>query len=72
MTFLEAYILYGPDVEKIAVAVGIKSHEADRLINNEMDRRHAELPPRGRHLYRPRARVPFVGFDPTEKSWWGR
>lgn len=25
-----------------------------------------------RILDRPRARVPFVGFDPTEKSWWGK
>lgn len=24
-----------------------------------------------RRLDRPRAKVPFVGFDPTEKSWWG-
>ncbi|MCD1266047.1 hypothetical protein B5M44_24975 [Shinella sumterensis] len=41
ISFLEAYILYGPDVEKIALAVGIKPHEADRQINEEMNRRHA-------------------------------
>lgn len=28
--------------------------------------------PARRHLDRPRAMVPFVGFDPTEKSWWGK
>lgn len=72
ITFLEAYALHGPDVEKIAFSMGIKPHEADRLINREMDRRRADMPRHGRHLDRPRAMVSFAGFDPTEKSWWGK
>lgn len=43
MTFLEAYTLHGPDVERIAISMRIKPHEADRLINEEMERRHKEL-----------------------------
>lgn len=72
MTFLEAYALHGPDVERIAVSMRIKPHEADRLVNKEMDRRRSDIPRQPRHLDRPRAMVPFVGFDPTEKSWWGK
>ncbi|MDG4675847.1 hypothetical protein P9A16_32625 [Shinella sp. 838] len=72
MTFLEAYASHGPDVERVAVSMGIKPHEADRLINREMDRRRADMPRQLRHLDRPRAMVPFVGFDPTEKSWRGK
>lgn len=41
-TFLEAYSLLGPDVERIAVLLGITPPEADRLISRELDRRHAE------------------------------
>ena len=40
MTFLEAYTLHGPDVERIARDLGITPPEADRLINEEMNRRH--------------------------------
>lgn len=43
ITFLEAYTLHGPDVERIAVSMRIKPHEVDRLINEEMNRRHAGL-----------------------------
>lgn len=57
MNFLEAYDLHG----------------TDRLINSEMDRcRATAIPRQARHLDRPRAMVPFVGFDPTEKSWRGK
>jgi hypothetical protein len=40
MTFSEAYSLYGPDVELIAAAAGIEPAEADRLINDLLDRRY--------------------------------
>jgi len=40
MTFLEAFTKYGPDVERIADALGITPPEADRLINDLMDRRY--------------------------------
>lgn len=40
-TFLEAYEKHGPDVERIAQALGIAPSEADRLINAEMERKHA-------------------------------
>jgi hypothetical protein len=42
MTFLEAYALLGPDVERIAEALGITPPEADRLINEAMERRHQQ------------------------------
>jgi DNA-directed RNA polymerase specialized sigma24 family protein len=42
MTFLEAYALHGPDVERIAEAMGITPSEADRLINEAMERRHQQ------------------------------
>lgn len=42
MTFLEAFTKYGPDVERIAEALGITPPEADRLINEAMDRRYHE------------------------------
>jgi len=48
MTFLEAYTLHGPDVERIARDLGITPPEADRLINEEMNRRHQER--REKHL----------------------
>lgn len=41
MTFSEAFTLHGPDVETIAQAMGIQPHEADKLINEEMDRKFA-------------------------------
>jgi DNA-binding IclR family transcriptional regulator len=40
MTFLEAFTKYRPDVEGIAEALGITPQEADRLINDLMDRRY--------------------------------
>jgi DNA-binding IclR family transcriptional regulator len=40
MTFLEAFTKYGPDVERIGEALGITPQEADRLINDLMDRRY--------------------------------
>ncbi|MGO8422288.1 hypothetical protein ACC807_11180 [Rhizobium ruizarguesonis] len=42
MTFLEAYALHGPDVERIAEALSITPPEADRLINEAMERRHQQ------------------------------
>ncbi|MGO6879451.1 hypothetical protein ACC734_17010 [Rhizobium ruizarguesonis] len=42
MTFLEAFTKYGPDVERIAEALGITPPEADRLINEAMERRHQQ------------------------------
>ncbi|QIG70459.1 hypothetical protein EVB88_075 [Rhizobium phage RHph_N28_2] len=42
MTFLEAYLLHGPDVERIAEELGITPPEADRLINEAMERRHQQ------------------------------
>jgi DNA-binding MarR family transcriptional regulator len=42
MTFLEAYSKYGPDVERIAEVLGIKPADADRLINELLERRHAK------------------------------
>jgi hypothetical protein len=43
MTFLEAYAIHGPDVERLAYALDIPRPEADRLINRELDRRYVEL-----------------------------
>jgi hypothetical protein len=40
MTFLEAFTKFGPDVERIAEALCITPPEADRLINESMDRRY--------------------------------
>ncbi|MDK4720108.1 hypothetical protein PH552_12210 [Rhizobium sp. CNPSo 3968] len=42
MTFSEAYAIHGPDVEAVAKLLGIAPAEADRLINEEMNRRHQE------------------------------
>ncbi|WP_018445546.1 hypothetical protein [Rhizobium gallicum] len=48
ITFLEAYALHGPDVERIAEALGITPPEADRLINEAMERRHQQRVQRSR------------------------
>ncbi|MCS0459512.1 hypothetical protein [Rhizobium favelukesii] len=40
MTFLEAYVTLGPDTIAISKALNIPEHEADRLINEAMERRH--------------------------------
>lgn len=48
MTFLEAFTKFGPDVERIAKALGITPPEADRLINELMERRHQQRVQRGR------------------------
>ncbi|MCW0014886.1 hypothetical protein [Rhizobium sp. BT-226] len=40
MTFLEAFTKYGPDVERIAEVLNITAPEADRLINEAMERRY--------------------------------
>ncbi|QJS25773.1 hypothetical protein [Rhizobium ruizarguesonis] len=48
ITFLEAYALHGPDVERIAEALGITHPEADRLINEAMERRYQQRVQRGR------------------------
>jgi hypothetical protein len=40
MIFSQAFALYGPDVEKIAEAMGIKPPKADRLINAAMNKRY--------------------------------
>ena len=42
MTFLELFEKLGPDVERIARDLGITPPEADRLINDELNRRHEE------------------------------
>lgn len=42
MTFPEAYALHGPDTIAISEALGIPEHEADRLINAEMERAREE------------------------------
>jgi plasmid maintenance system antidote protein VapI len=42
MTFLEAFTKFGPDVERIAEALGITPPEADRLINEAMERRNQQ------------------------------
>lgn len=41
MTFFEAYARFGPDTIAISEALGIPEHEADRLINERMNDRHA-------------------------------
>ncbi|WP_165410039.1 hypothetical protein [Rhizobium ruizarguesonis] len=48
MTFLEAYAIHGPDVERIAEALGITPPEADRLINEALERRHQQRVQRSR------------------------
>lgn len=48
MTFLEAYALCGPDVERIARLLGITPPEADRLINDAMERRYQQRIQHGR------------------------
>lgn len=50
MTFLEAYTIAGPDVERIARLLGITPPEADRLINELLNRRHEK---RVQHRRRP-------------------
>lgn len=40
MNFREAYAAFGPDTIAISKALGIKEHEADRLINEEIDHRY--------------------------------
>ncbi|CAD7023241.1 hypothetical protein REJC140_00140 [Pseudorhizobium endolithicum] len=40
MTLLQALAQFGPDTIAISKAMGIPEHEADRLINAEMDRRY--------------------------------
>ncbi|SMF65701.1 hypothetical protein SAMN02982989_3395 [Xaviernesmea oryzae] len=42
MTFSEAYHLHGPDTIAISEALGIAEHEADRLINERMDRKYRD------------------------------
>jgi hypothetical protein len=42
MTFSEAYSLFGPDTIAISEALGIAEHEADRLINERMDRKYRD------------------------------
>lgn len=41
MSLSEAFNLYGPDTIAISEALGIPEHEAERLINDRMDERHA-------------------------------
>jgi hypothetical protein len=40
MTFAEAFNLIGPDVEAIAQELGIDPSEADRLINEKLNKRY--------------------------------
>lgn len=40
MTFFEAFAKFGPDTIAISEALNIPEHEADRLINERMDRRY--------------------------------
>lgn len=42
MTFADAYALHGPDTIAISEALGIPEHEADRLINAELERAREE------------------------------
>jgi len=42
MTFSEAYQRHGPDTIAISEALDIPEHEADRLINERMDRKYAD------------------------------
>ncbi|WP_439605464.1 hypothetical protein [Shinella sp.] len=71
ITFLEAYALHGPDVERIAFSMGIKPHEADRLINAELDRQDAE-----RAAARPRpkmlAKISYAGRERFQLPEWHR
>ncbi|MBX5190148.1 hypothetical protein HJB86_14655 [Rhizobium sp. NZLR3b] len=49
MTFLEAYAIHGPDTIAISEALNISEHEADRLINEAMERRHKARSDRRNH-----------------------
>jgi hypothetical protein len=40
VTFSESYAIYGPDTIAISKALNIPEHEADRLINERMERRY--------------------------------
>ncbi|SCB30465.1 hypothetical protein [Rhizobium lusitanum] len=42
MTFSSAFTLFGPDTIAISEALNIPEHEADHLINTEMNRLYAE------------------------------
>lgn len=62
MTFIEAYSIHGPDVERIAFVLNIPRHEADRLINREMNRRYAER--------KSAPKIRYAGFDWSERARW--
>ena len=42
MNFLDVYSIHGPDSIAISKALNIPEHEADHLINTEMDRAYEE------------------------------
>ncbi len=42
MTFEEAFAAIGPDVEAIAELLCIPAAEADKLVNSELNKAHAE------------------------------
>lgn len=62
MTFIEAYAIHGPDIERIAYTLDISRPEADRLINREMDRRYKER--------QDRPKIRYAGFDRSQRSRW--
>jgi hypothetical protein len=74
LTFLEAFNLHPYDTIAISKAMGIKEHEADRLINAKMNRARKTHRENMRLASKPpivdRGLVRFAGFDPNERSRW--
>ncbi len=62
MTFLEAYTIHGPDVERIAEDLGITPPEADRLVNEEIERKFAHRLVTTRREYNARVRDQLRGI----------
>lgn len=62
MTFEEAFALYPYDVECIAAETGIAPNEVDHLINELMERKHAEKLVTKRREYNARYRQQLRGF----------
>lgn len=59
MTFLDAYSLYGPDVEEIAKVIGEAPSAVDRQINSHMNKRRLGK----------RGKIQFAGYDRHEKQF---
>jgi len=64
MTFLEAYAKFGPDTMAIAEGLGIKEHEADRLINARLNCSYAE-----RLHARRIKKIAYAGQEPFVSEW---